>query len=102
MTIPSSSSTEQAAQLARLKQFLSWILPIACGFALLECVLSAVFHDVPTGLTAIVMFACVGVLGIARAQLDAGKLRPAVTTVCSSLLGSDIVIALLQPGIFPT
>ncbi|MBA3943951.1 MAG: EAL domain-containing protein [Herpetosiphonaceae bacterium] len=93
---------DQAAQLVRLHQFLRWIVPSNFGFALIAAIGFIVFRDLPTGITAIVLILCSGVLFLAQVLVRRERLKEAVSTICVALLGASVLIVLLQPALFPT
>ncbi len=102
MTVAPPSPIDQAAQIVRLRQFVAWIVRFNFSFALLEGIAYAVSRDLPTGITAAVLFGCSGILLVARAQVRHEELKAAVTTICTALLVADIVIVILQPAWLPT
>ncbi len=93
---------DHAAQLARLHQFLRWIVPSNWGFALLAAIGFIVFRDLSTGIMAVVLMLGSGVLFRAQVLVQRGRLHEAVSTICVTLLGASVLIVLLQPALFST
>ena len=102
MTSTPPITAYQRAHLARLHQFLDWIIPATFGFAVLESVAFATFRDLGTGITLIVIlsFGCVAL----RARMYARQNRPraGVALLCAGLLMSALIVAPVQPVFFPT
>ncbi|MBA3944456.1 MAG: EAL domain-containing protein [Herpetosiphonaceae bacterium] len=102
MTRPTTLSLSEKAQLARLEQFLRWAVPFDFIFACLQVVAFVGLGDRATGSTAATMFGYGGILLVARAQTRNGRLHRAVATTSCGLFAADIIIAVLQPILFPT
>lgn len=92
---------EQPAQYRRLRQFLNWLTPIIFGFALLYEGTALVFGDVPTALSGGIIFCYGCLLFVARYQLNRGSLQGAIWTICGGLLGAVLIMAVLQPALYP-
>ncbi len=101
MNHPPLPPIDQPAQLARLRQFLGWMLPFNFGFAAVEGAASLVFRDAATGITAGVILCYGAILVLAQALVHRGQLKAAVTAIAAGFLVADILIALLQPALFP-
>lgn len=102
MTSVAPATAYQRAHLARLHQFLAWIIPATFGFAVLESVAFATFRDPGTGITLVVIigFGCMAL----RARTYARQNRPhaGVAILCAGLLGSALIVAPVQPVFIPT
>src|SRR6266496_2217547 len=57
LAVPSSGASDQAAQRARLKQFLISVIPIVFCFGLLYGGIGVVFGDLPTMINSAILFA---------------------------------------------
>lgn len=89
-------------QTSQLKQLINWLVPVAFGFAVLSAIVAVIFGDTGLGVTGgfIFVFGCL--LFVARARLRAGRLESAVVTICAGILGTTLVVALVQPYWYPT
>jgi PAS domain S-box-containing protein len=92
----------QRAQLARLHQFLAWIIPATFVFAVLESVAFATFRDLGAGITLIVIVGFGGVALRARWYARRNRPRVAAALLCAGLLGSALIVAPAQPVFIPT
>ncbi|MDQ5853554.1 MAG: hypothetical protein M3380_16080, partial [Chloroflexota bacterium] len=95
-------ATDAAAQIARLRQLLGWLISVAFGFALVEAIAFVVFRDVPTGIAALILLFYGGWLVVAWMQVQRGSWRTAIGTICFSLLGGTITAVPVQPTWAPT
>jgi diguanylate cyclase (GGDEF)-like protein/PAS domain S-box-containing protein len=102
MDSPLLSPDDTAGQLRRVHQFLAWTYRFNSSFAILQALAYIVFRDARSGLMALLLGGCSGIVLLARAQARKNRLIPAVTTTCLALLGAVIVVALLQPALMPT
>ncbi|MBA3945548.1 MAG: PAS domain-containing protein [Herpetosiphonaceae bacterium] len=93
---------DESSQLARLHQFLSWIVPCNLAFGIIEAVAFAVFHDLATGISTAVLLGGSVVLMRARVLVRRGRLKDAIVTICATLLGASVLIVLLQPALQAT
>ena len=92
---------DPTAQRARLRAFLRWLGPTAAFFGVLEVVAWHVFGD-PSSLGAAgVIWLYVGVTMVADRQLGQGALASAAMLVSFGILAAAIVIALIQPFVYP-
>ncbi|GAC1638952.1 MAG: hypothetical protein NVS4B8_05360 [Herpetosiphon sp.] len=98
---PVFHAPDQPAQLARLHQFIVWIFTLNTLFAVIEALAWLLFHDLASGFVSGVILLGSGVVGLARHQVLRGNLEAAVTTICATLLGADIVVVFLQPLLLP-
>lgn len=96
------SPDNYAGQVRRVHQFLAWTYRFNSSFAVLEALAYIIFRDPATGFLAILLTGCSGIVFLARAQARQGRLIPAVTTTCLTLLGAAILVILLQPSLMPT
>lgn len=96
------SPDDYAGQLRRVHQFLAWTYRFNSSFAVLEAIAYIIFRDSATGLMALLLGVCSGIVFVARAQARQDRLIPAVTTTCLALLGADVLVVLLQPALMPT
>ncbi len=93
---------DESSQLARLHQFLAWIVPCNLTFAIVEAVAFAVFRDRATGLSTGVLLLGSFVLMLARRLVQRGRLKEAIGTICATLLAASVLIVLLQPALQAT
>lgn len=92
---------DHAAQRARLRQFLSWLMPIVFSFALLYGATGAVFGDLPTMANAAILFAYGCLEVFAWDQFRRGHVQAAVLITCIGALVGALVITALQPALYP-
>lgn len=87
---------------SQLRQLISWLVPVAFGFAGLSLVVAVMFGDTGLGVTGgfIFVFGCL--LFVARRRLRAGRVEAAVVTICTGILGTTLAVALVQPYWYPT
>ena len=97
-----TAASDQLAHLARLQQFLAWIIPATFAFAALEGVAFISLQDLATGITLVVIvaFGCLALL--ARRYARKGRADAAVASLCAGLLGSALIVAPVQPLFIPT
>ena len=89
-------------QIARLRQFLGILIPIAYFFGLLEAFALVVFGDPQTGAAGAMILAYGMALVIAWNWLNQDRLEDAVTLVWAGILVTAVGIALVQPAIAPS
>src|SRR5215210_6712433 len=87
-----------AAQTARLRQLFGLIVLLALGFTLLSVVAVLAFHDAMVGITGAILFGFGCLVLVARSRLRQDNRREAVTMVCLGILGTTLIIMVLQPS----
>jgi signal transduction histidine kinase/ActR/RegA family two-component response regulator len=92
---------DQAAQRARLKQFLISLIPTAFCFGLLYGGIGAFFGDLPTMINGAIIlgYGCIEL--IAWAQFRRDHMQTAVLITCIGQLVAALVITILQPALYP-
>jgi PAS domain S-box-containing protein len=81
-----------------LQQFITWLVPLAIGFAILLCTISIVFQDLLKGACGVLVAAFGGLLVVVRSTIRRGQLNQAVLLLSISLLLLGFAINVLQPN----
>jgi diguanylate cyclase (GGDEF)-like protein/PAS domain S-box-containing protein len=87
-----------AAQTARLRQLFGLIVLLALGFTLLSEAAFLAFHDATVGITGAILFGFGCLVLVARSRLRQDNRREAVTMLCLGILGTTLIIMVLQPS----
>src|SRR5438094_185378 len=90
---------DQAAQRARLQQFLIWLIPIVFCFGLLYSGTGAVFGDLPTMVNGAIIFGYGCLELVAWVQFRRSHVQTAVLITCIGQLVAALVITVLQPAL---
>ena len=101
LAVSSSGALDQAAQRARLRQFLISLLPITFCFGLLYGGIGAIFGDLPTVINGAIIFGYGCIELIAWAQFRRDHMQAAVLITCIGQLILALVITILQPALYP-
>jgi signal transduction histidine kinase/ActR/RegA family two-component response regulator len=98
---PPPAYLDQAAQRARLRQFLLVLMPVVFGFGLLYGAIGAVFGDLATMVNGAIIFSYGCLELIAWAQFRRDRMQTAVLITCIGQLVLALVITVLQPALYP-
>jgi signal transduction histidine kinase/ActR/RegA family two-component response regulator len=101
LEVRSSGTLDQAAQRARLRQFLISLIPITFCFGLLYGGIGAIFGDLPTVINGAIIFGYGCIELIAWAQFRRDHMQAAVLITCIGQLILALVITILQPALYP-
>lgn len=101
MSIQPQRSVDATTQRTRLRQFLTWLTPIIFGFALLYFSTAIFFRDMWTLVNSGVIFVYGCLLLVAWYQLRRNRAQVAILIIYGGLLGAAIIIAILQPALYP-
>ncbi len=102
MTTNGELTADHDTHVARLQQFIAWIIPFNLASSCFEITAYLLSGDLTTGITGAILFACTGVLLLARAQARQGRLQSAATSIFTGLLIADVILAVIHPAIWPT
>ena len=91
------SADHPAAQTAQLKQFSGWVVLLALAFALLAEVTFLAYDEPMIGITGVVLFGFGCLVFVTRLRLRQANRRAAVAIICIGILGTTLIVMMLQP-----
>jgi signal transduction histidine kinase/DNA-binding NarL/FixJ family response regulator len=100
-TTSAPGTLDQAAQRARLRQFLVSLIPTVFGFGLLYGGIGAVFGDLPTIVNGAIIFGYGCLELVAWVQFHRNRVQTAVLMTCIGQLVGTLAITILQPALYP-
>jgi hypothetical protein len=101
MQMASQLPNDMTTQGRRLRQFLRWLTPIIFAFALLYGGTAFFFRDLPTAINGAVILIYSALLLVAWGQLRRNHMQGAIWITCGGLLVAVLVMAILQPAMYP-
>ena len=91
------SADHPAAQTAQLKQFSGWVVLLALAFTLLAEVTFLAYDEPMIGITGVVLFGFGCLVFVTRLRLRQANRRAAVAIICIGILGTTLIVMMLQP-----
>jgi rsbT co-antagonist protein RsbR len=99
MTVHMDETHDQAQLLARLRQFMFWLLLASVASLIALVALAAIFRSPVTTMLVVIVVCFVLLMFAARLQAGRGRILPAVFLISSGILVTTIVGALVIPNL---